>query len=64
MAEPEERVDGAKEYNPNEEYHNRSRWEKDWGEEILYQQSGNRDRKNRQSSAQSLDDRKKVITGI
>lgn len=58
VAEPEERVDGAKEHNPDAEHHNRSRWERDCGGEIFYQQSANRDRRNRQSSARTLDDRK------
>ena len=58
VAEPEERVDGAKEHSPDAEHHNRSRWERDCGGEIFYQQSANRDRRNRQSSARTLDDRK------
>ena len=49
---------GAKEHNPDAEHHNRSRWERDCGGEIFYQQPANRYRRGRKSSEGALDGRK------
>ena len=58
VAEPEERVGGVKEHNPDTEYYKGSRWKRDRRGEIFYQQPANRYRRGRKSSEGALDGRK------